>query len=306
MTIRLLSVSLLFGFIAAPAFADVKLEYKYKENSSYESETAVNMEQTLSIAGMDNKSTVEAKTRTRHEIGERDFAGKLKVKDKIQSLQTTINAAGSDYFFDSANPDNAGTSMLEFMRGIHKDLLHNSTTFTYDKDGSVSKIEFEKDPVSNLPQEVAALVKSQFDPEHLKKTANEQLQKIPANAIKPGDSWERTEASNVGAGQVLTFQTRYTYDGTVEKDGKSLDKISSKVVSVKFELQNDSPLPFKLKNSDLKPMEAEGVILFDREGGYTVEDTSSVRVVGEMTFVFNDNELPAKLDLKMRSSTTRK
>ena len=108
-----------------------------------------------------------------------------------------------------------------------------------------------------------------------------------------------------GAGQIMTFQTKYTYEGTVEKDGKTLDRITSKTLSVDYSLQ-DSPLPLQLKGSDLKAAESEGVTLFDRELGRAVESNSSIRITGEITFAVNNMDLPSKLDLKMQSGVVVK
>ena len=108
-----------------------------------------------------------------------------------------------------------------------------------------------------------------------------------------------------GAGQVMDFKTEYTYDGTAEKDGKTFDKITSKNLSVTFALEN-SPLPFSLKSADLKSPDSEGVILFDRERGQVVESLSKVRVTGDIIFSLNGKDLPAKLDLKMQSTTVVK
>src|SRR5262249_16719843 len=118
--------------------------------------------------------------------------------------------------------------------------------------------------------------------------------------------WERTTKLNLGAGQVMTVSTRYTYEGEVEKEGRTLDRISSKVLTVEFALEPGSPLPFTVKESALKPAETKGEILFDRKLGQVVSATSSIQIVGDMTFVINNMELPSKLDLKMETDTEPK
>jgi hypothetical protein len=75
---------------------------------------------------------------------------------------------------------------------------------------------------------------------------------------------------------------------------------------VDFALEPGSPLPFTVKESALKPAETKGELLFDRMLGYTVTSTSSIQIVGEMTFVINGQELPTKLDLKIETGTETK
>ena len=228
--------------------------------------------------------------------------GKLRVKEKAESLQISLDVMGMKYDFDSANPDNKGGSPLEILRDVHKALMRRTTTIVFDKSDKAVAIETDEDTLGTLPAEVQSLVKSQLDPETLKTEANEAIDQIKRDPINKGDTWQRVKTTNFGAGQLMDFKTEYTYEGTVEKDGKTLDKITSKNLSVTFALDN-SPLPFTLKSADLKSPESEGLILFDRERGQVVESTSNVRVTGDIIFSYNGNDLPAVLDLKMQSAT---
>jgi hypothetical protein len=216
-----------------------------------------------------------------------------------------MTVMGANYFFDSANPDNAGTSALETLRELHKALSRRTTTTVYDKQNRVDSITSDQDVLNNVPEAVRTLAKDQLDAEYLKKTANQELAKLPADPVNKGDSWQRTESVNFGAGQVMTFESRYTYEGTIEKEGKELDKISVKVQKIDFGIEN-SPLPLTVKTSQLKADETEGTILFDRARGQSIESHSNLRITGDITFVAGDKELPAKLDLKIESSAAIK
>ncbi|MBI1899958.1 MAG: hypothetical protein HYS13_02435 [Planctomycetia bacterium] len=306
--LRRFALAALLVLVAAPCFGQVKLERQHKEGSTHVTENTIVIEQELSIAGTDQKTVVDVRTTTKSESGQRDALGRLKVKDTIQKMQVSISAGGSDYMFDSANPDQTGTSAIEFVRDVHKAMMTNATTRTFDKDGKISAVEHEKDLLGSLSDNVKALVKGQFDPEALKKAVNQERDRLTTDPVKPGDSWQRTETTDVGAGQLLTFDTRYTYEGTVQHNGKPVEKVASKTLSVKFELAPDSPLlaQLKVKSSDLKTEESEGAILFDRALGAVVEETSSLRITGEIKFEVNNNELPAKLDLKMRTGNVVK
>jgi hypothetical protein len=287
------------------AFAQVKLERKYKEGSTYSAESVSRIEQKLVIAGMDVDTSIETHTAVTSAIGKRDVAGMLKIQEKIDSLRINMSVMGQQYMFDSSSPNTTGSSPFEILRDVHKSLAKRTTTTVLDKQNRVYAIEADQDVLSTLPPEAQALAKGQLDPETLKKAANQELESLPADPVSPGDSWQRTETANFGAGQIMTFQTKYTYEGTVEKDGKKLEKITSKTLSVDFTLQ-DSPLPLQLKGSDLKAPESESVMLFDREQGRVVETNSSIRITGDINFAVNDMDLPSKLDLKMHSSVVLK
>jgi len=114
------------------------------------------------------------------------------------------------------------------MRPVHKALSRRTTTTSYDKDNKISQIAIRpgcaQRPLRRSPQTRQRTTRS----DALKKAANEELERLPAEPVKKGDSWERTTNANLGAGQIMRISTRYTYDGEIEKDGKKLDKIITK------------------------------------------------------------------------------
>ncbi len=286
-------------------FGQVKLERKMHEGKSYTVEVSAKIDQKLTIAGMETDTSSDTRSTVKATSGKRDVGGMLRVQEKVESLNINMVVMGQNYSFDSAAPDAKGTSPLEALRDIHKALARRISTTVYDKDNRVYAVESDQDVLSSLPEELQKIAKSQLDPANLKKAANQQLDQLTAEPVNKGDSWQRSESVNFGAGQVMTFQNKYTYEGTIEKDGKKLERITTKATSVTFALE-DSPLPFTLKGSDLKTEESEGVMLFDRELGQVVESTSSVRITGEITFVFNNMDLPSKLDLKITAGVVVK
>ncbi len=303
---RVASITACVALVSASiCLAQVKLERKLKEDSTYTVETATKFDQTLNIAGMDVDTKSENRATVKATVGKRGPDGKLPVQEKVEALKVSTEVMGTTYEFDSANPDDKGASPLEMFRDVHKILAKRATTTVYDKDNLVESVKSDKDDIGSLPVEVQNYVKGQLDPEAMKKEANEQLKQLPKEPVKPGDTWQATAVANFGAGQLMTFQTEYKYEGTVEKDGKTLDKISSKVLTVDYALK-DSPLPFTLKSADLKPKESQGVLLFDRELGRVVEGNSATRITGDIIFVAGGTDLPAKLDLKMHNTTTVK
>ena len=300
----LVSAGVVIG-LSSVSFGQVKLERKFAENATHVVETTSKIEQKLAIAGMETDTKSETRATAKSVTGKRDVGGMLRVQERVESMRISTEVMGQTYEFDSASPDNKGSSALEALREVHKAIAKRASTVVYDKDNRVYAIESDQDVLAGLPPELQALVKGQIDPENLKKVANQELDQLPKEPVSKGDSWQRTESANFGAGQIMTFQSKYTYEGTIERDGRTLDRITSKTLSVDFSLQ-DSPLPLQLKGSQLKATESEGVILFDRAAGMVVEHTGSARIVGEITFAINGMDLPSQLDLKMQSSVVVK
>jgi hypothetical protein len=302
---RIALTASLMAILSVPALAQVKLERKIVEGSTRTTEQVTRVEQKLTIAGMETETESDSRVTVKSTTGKRDDSGNIRVQEKIVGMMITTKVQGTEYVFDSANPDKASGSALEMLRPVHKALSGRTTTTVWDKDNKITQIEFDQDALNGLEDNVRKLVKDEMDPEKIKKAANEELDRIPADAVKKGDAWERTSKRSLGAGQMLTATTRYTYEGEIEKDGKKLDKITSKVLSVDLTLE-DSPLPLTIKSTDLKPTESKGELLFDRKVGQMISGSSSVRIVGDITFVINNMELPSKLDLKMETASQPK
>ena len=302
---RIALTASLMAILSVPALAQVKLERKIVEGSTRTTEQVTRVEQKLTIAGMETETESDSRVTVKTTAGKRDDSGNIRVQEKIVNMMITTKVQGTEYVFDSANPDKASGSALEMLRPVHKALSGRTTTTVWDKENKIAQIEFDQDALNGLDDNVRNLVKDEVNPEKLKKAANEELERIPAEAVKKGDAWERTSKRSLGAGQMLTATTRYTYEGEIEKDGKTLDKITTKVLSVDLTLE-DSPLPLTIKSTDLKPAESKGELLFDRKLGMTVSGSSSVRIVGDITFVINNMELPSKLDLKMETTSQPK
>lgn len=301
---RLLCPLLLAVASGTMALGQVKFERKIHDGTSSKTESVSKTEQKLTIAGMEIDSGSNTRSIVKATAGKRDAAGNVRIQEQIESLQISINAQGTEYEFDSANPEKAGGSALEILRPVHKGMARRTTTTTFDMDNKVAQIEFDLDPLNDLPDMVRGLVKDQFDVERLKKAANEELERLPAEPVQKGDSWDRTTKLGLGAGQIMTVGTRYTYEGEIEQDGRKLERISSKITSVEFTIE-DSPLNLSVKSSELKPESSTGELLFDRAQGQIVESKSAIRIVGDLTLVINGQELPSKLDLKIDSSTKK-
>jgi hypothetical protein len=296
----------LVAALSAPALAQVKLEQKVLESKTTRTEAISRTTQKLTIAGMEIDTESDARTTVKTTAGKRDDTGNVKVQSTVENLQISAKVQGNEYVFDSSNPDKVSGSQLEILRPVHKASLQRITTTTYNKDNKVVQIEFDQDPLNGFDDNLRNLLKGQFDVEALKATANQELDRIPSEPVKVGDAWERVSKLNLEGGQTMTLSTRYAYVGETEKNGRKFDKIETKVLSVDYSLAADSSLPFTLKSSDLKSNDSKGELLFDRQAGQVVSSKATLQIVGDITFSVNNMDLPAKLDLKIESTSQPK
>jgi hypothetical protein len=308
MRTALASAALVATCLASPGLAQVKLELKHPENNSTTHKTTVKVHQTLTIGGQDVVTDSEQAVTSSESNGARRPDGSLPSVRKIEGLKVQVDAMGQNVLsFDSANP--AGKSdnpQLAVIQDTFKALVGASYTVVFDKAGKVVAVEgAEKalEKTDGLDAGAVAELKKAFAAEKLKKDAEQDAGRFPDILLRKGEPWERTETNNIGGGQTLTFKRQYEYLGTVEEEGKTLDKIGVKALSVVYSMDPDTPTPAKVTKSDLKVDSSEGTILFDRQAGRPVKSESKVRMKGDMTLEINGMELPSKLDLTMEQET---
>jgi len=166
-------------------------------------------------------------------------------------------------------------------------------------DGKVTAVSGAKELIRQAPQDAAKLLETEYSDEQLIANYQQELDVLPSQAVKQGDTWNRTETMQLGSGQTLTFEMRYEYLGQVDQGSKKLDKIGAAAETVRYALVPNPMLPVTLKNSDLKVDSSEGEVLFDRELGRVVSRESKTQISGDLSLAIGANDLAGELDLKM-------
>jgi hypothetical protein len=305
-----LNLSTILALLAIPslAVAQVKLELKFPDDEKTMSAVKIGTKQSLTIVGMaiDTGSEQEMSISTTN--GKRGPDGVLKQQQKIENMKAKLTLPGGVALqFDSTQPD-APPSGTQFdaLIDLIKVNAKASWTVIRGKDNRVTAIEGRDKVLEGLDEAKQAMLKKQLDPAYLRDTANKELDKLPSKPVNKGDSWEVTENVRLEQGQNMSFKSKYTYEGPVERNGRQLDKIAGNISEVTYSVDPDAGLPLKFNGAELKPEKSDVAIYFDREKGAIVESTSTVQIKGTLNFEVNGNALPAQLDLTMSSSTVTK
>ena len=282
------------------AAAEVTLELKLPEGSKATVQTEVTVDQTLTLAGQDVVTKSSTFYRATSSVGKRAEDDSLAVTDKVDVFQSELNINGTKIQFDSANPDKkADLPQLEPLLDIYRAVCKFPVTKVFDAKNKLISTKLPEGEFEKLNK----LAKLQFDPEKMKKASDELFAFLPDESVTEGATWERSTDTNLGSGQVMSFRTKYEYKGTVEQDGRTLDKIEGKAFEVGFAI-NGNPM-LQLVKSDLKIKESAATFLFDRERGHVVSRVSKIRIDGPLTLTINGMELPGKVDLIMEEKGTR-
>ena len=89
--------------------------------------------------------------------------------------------------------------------------------------------------------------------------------------------------------------------GTVENDGRTLDKVKVTALSVTYNLvpKPNAEVKVTVDKSDLKIASSEGMIPVRPPGGPHRRKPTVNRITGDMTLNVNGTDFPTKLDLTM-------
>jgi len=288
------------------AQAQVTLQRKVQEGK-VSNRSVMKVDQTLSIAGQEVKTAVVADETVTHEVLPA-ADGSHKIVRRGEALTVSLNVPGLEAKFDSKDPATAKTDnpMLQPMLEMWAALAKGSFTMTFDKEGRLTALEGIDQLLAGLSPAAADLLRGDVGLAQLQRDTAQELKALPDGPVRKGDKWQRVEVMNVGAGQSLTFDTHYEYAGSVERDGRKLEKVGIFLSSVKYAQEGDGLGGAKVTASDLKVTGSTGHYLLDPATGLVVERHTNTVIAGSLTLEINGMAFPATLNLTLDAQTTSK
>ena len=294
----------LLGLLPSTVCGQVQLQLKYPDGRAERSLSEINTKQTLTLAGMDIETASKQNFELLSTNGARNSDGELVTTQKIESMKAELNISGQQLTFDSAKPDAPppGTA-LDGLLDVFKALSKSEWTVTRGKDNRVSSVDGRAEALKSLPDAMRTAMEKQLESSYLAEVANDEMAAIPNDAVSVGDTWTHQTTLRLEAGQTFEFDKTYKYEGVVEKDGKSLHKISEQTTDVDYDMEANDASPLKYVSSDLTIAGSEGEILFDNETGLVVSRIAKVHITGPIVFQAGGTDLPSTVDLTIGQST---
>jgi hypothetical protein len=291
------------------AHAQVKLQYKFPESKTLKYKSSTKMTHILTLAGQELETKIDETTVKSRAVGTKRADGGLPVEQKIESMRIELAIpGGTTVTYDSSDPNSKiDNPDLAFLSEAFK--LASETTYTVVLDASnkVKAVEGSEkllEKADKLSPQARDVVRSHFETDKLKRDFEQELGNVPDIVARPGESWERSEITDIGSGQSLHFQKKYEYIGTEKKGDKTFDKI--RATATKVELKQDAAVNAQLKvlNGEVAVESSDETILFDRDLGRVESARSKVRIKGDkLTFSVNGMELEGGIDLTIETNT---
>jgi hypothetical protein len=272
------------------AQAQVKLEFKFPEGKRLTYKTTSRVRQLLTFMNNMEKESVlrETKVWTRS-VGKRRADSTVPIEEKVEFLRDEYTLpGGTKLTLDSSDPNlKIDDPELKFVGDVFK--LQSALAYTVVLDGqakvkAVEGTEQLKEKAQKLNSPLASEeFQNEIGVERLKVKFEQAMHSFPDVPARIGEPWERAELLEIN-GKTFSVRRKYEYRGIEKKGDKPLEKISSKIVEIKYDRDPDGKLPVKVVKSDLKAESSDGTVLFDREEGHIVSAGDRIRIKGSMMY----------------------
>jgi hypothetical protein len=269
---RFTSSGILLVLCAASVQAQVKLEWKFKENDRFEQETITNLKQTMTPAkGQATTQDFEHVTQASFAVKKVNADGSVVLEQRLDKIKATNRAA-------PGSPE---------VSGLIKKLEDAVFIVTLNPKREVTQFDGYEELIKRVAGDdptAAKAVREIVKPETLRRSVEEAFGFLPDKPLNKGDKWERKMEVSLGPlGAILATHT-YTYDGPEMKDAKTLQKISvTSALSYNPPKGETGGFPFQITKGELKAESAQGTLLFDADAGRLVASEMKLKLKGSVT-----------------------
>ena len=269
MNARRTLVAVLAGWslTAAGADAQTTLRYRFKEGETLKYVRDQKMTMTRNVMGKDLETTVEQASDLTWTVRSVDAQGTAKIAIKFGRNKMTMNTPMGKIEVDSNSTEEPDDEAGKIFYKVIKGLSGLEVSGAISPTGEYSDIKVPEKALQDLQNIPGAEnFGDMFTPDGLQRMLSQSGIVVPKEPVSKGTLWKGKSELKLPFGKMLV-EAEYTYAGAVEKDGRSLEKITLKP---KATIAPNPNAPFTIK---LKSHEAAGTALFDNNAGRLLEVT---------------------------------
>jgi hypothetical protein len=222
-----------------------------------------------------------------------DKDGNAKVRVAFTGVKMVVDSPMGRIEVDSNKPKDFDDILGKTLTKQVNTIAGIEMTFTTDGTGEIKDVQVPekvKNSLKNLSGTEA--MGEMFSDEGLKKMTQGGIV-LPKEAVTKGKTWSQKTDTKIAMGR-LKGDMRCTYEGTVEIDGKKLEKIAIKP-NITLEPAPNAKLQMKLAN-----LQGKGYVYIDNEAGRMAEMTLNQIMETAMQAANTD------ITMKMDENTTMK
>ncbi len=295
---QLLLTLVTLGIAQTGIAADLVHRPEYQAGQVHTTEAEVSVAQTLTINGADIVTSADTFLIT-SEVVEAATTEGATLRGGFETIQVDMMIAGTAYSFSSENPTaTTPPAGLEPIGELYRGMAEAEWTTTVDENGRIESMEYVGDAFANLDP----ALQSEVDLQRHVDDANQQAERLPGEGIEIGQTWKRTEVMNLGSGQEFRIEREFTYAGSEDVNGHTLERVDVSSLSLEYTIAPNPSLPLTVKSSDLEIETTEGAFWYDPELGVIVKSNEEFHVTGDLELEIQGMVLPSQLELTITSA----
>jgi hypothetical protein len=263
----ILVASLILAACTSAASAQTTLRYQFKEGDKLPYVMEQKMKITMNILGMDVETKMDMALQLSLNVVEVNKDGSVQMQFKVTSAKMNMDGPTGKVEVDSKDQLEPDDPVAKILSQVTKALGAMEMTGQMLPTGETKNVKVSEATVKAL-QAVPGADKAGdvANAESFKSMLSSIV--FPTEAVEKGKTWTNKTESKTKFGQAIS-ENVFTYDGTTEKDGATLQKISLKP-NIKIEADPNAEIKIKVKDA-----KGTGHILFDNKIGRLIESTTT-------------------------------
>ena len=291
--VRLLAFVLTLTALTAPSRAERLLRWKLQPGEAIDVRLFQDMDMTSNVLGKSLASSADMSMLMRWVVEDVDPEGVTEMRQSIQRLRMSMQSpGGAAVVYDSAS-QTAPVGLAKNLAENIQPLVGVEFIQTMSPRGEIIDVRLSEAANAKLARgPAAAQVREVFSEDGVKSLLHQAATVLPERAVKPGDQWTDVTRTQSPVG-TLVMNNVYTYRGTVNKDGRALDRIDAEI-NVSF-AKGDNALGVHV---EIEQQENRGVMYFDAEQGRFVETVLAQKMT--LVTAIGEDSHRQQLDTKLR------
>lgn len=272
-TLPLVVTALLFG-AASAAHGEQLLRWKLKQGETLHVELTQKSELETTVANRPLKMNLDMLMGLTWQVEAVDDQGTARLVQSFTRLRLKMDVPKQDPVeYDSAAQAKPVGLAKDVAEAVGP-LIGAKFFVTMNSRGEIVDVKLSEEAARLLESPAAARWKKTFSKDGLAEVLRQSAAVLPEKPVEAGSTWTVPTTSKSPLGPIK-MSHKYTYQGTEQRGGKSLEKLS---VETKLELEEAKGKP------QLKEQTHKGVLYFDAEAGRFVETDLKQELVTESPY----------------------
>jgi hypothetical protein len=274
----------MFALLIGSAQAQTTLKYKFKEGEKLNYTMDQTQKQSINIIGMEIETTMTQNMEMSWNVKSvKD--GKAQMSQTIDRIRVKMESPFAPFEFDSKDGKEPEGPLGPLLGPLFAAMAGAEFTVTMDEQGEVSETKLSEKLLETMKANPALQqFGGGFTEDGLKNMISQSGGSVlPKTSVKKGDTWDQKMELKQPPLGVMKLNNTYTYGGTEEKDGATLEKIDVKT-EIKIEPLEDANAQIEIK---VKSVETKGTMYFDNKAGRLALSTMNQKMVMEINAMGN-------------------